>query len=144
MMDVHWGSSLAVALRKLNRSYGKRTVELNKSREKISQLEAQLEDAWKEAERLAQEMDAYDAAIGSDGEDQVVISKAAIVSVSQSPRKEGSIPLPMVPTYFTVEALSRDGSKIALTHAPSPSNDSSPKYPDGAFRNNAYSLTRAF
>ena len=57
----------------------------------------------------------------SDSEEAVVISKAAIVSVAQTP-KEANLPLPMVPTYFTVETSSRSGSRIALTRAPSPHN----------------------
>lgn len=55
----------------------------------------------------------------SDGEEEVVISKAAVVPVPQTPKEP---PLPMVPTYFTVETLSRNGSRIALTQAPSPHN----------------------
>ncbi|KAF8347942.1 hypothetical protein F5887DRAFT_954868 [Amanita rubescens] len=118
MLDVHWGSALAIALRKLNSSYGRRTNDLNQSRQRVSQLEAELDDAWKEAERLAQELDAIDAAAAiSDGEEEVVISKAAVVSIPQT--KEPSVPLPMVPTYFTIEALSRNGSRIALAQAPS-------------------------
>jgi len=64
-------------------------------------------------------LDAIDAAAAiSDGEEEVVISKAAVVSVHQPP-KEPSVPHPMVPTYFTIEALSRNGSRIALAQAPS-------------------------
>lgn len=83
------------------------------------QLEAELDDAWKEAERLAQELDAIDAAAAiSDGEEEVIISKAAVITVHQTP-KEPSVPLPMVPTYFTVESLSGSGSRMALAQAPS-------------------------
>ena len=57
----------------------------------------------------------------SDGEEEVVISKAAVVSVPPTPN-ETHLPLPMVPTYFTVETSSRSGSRMALTRAPSPHN----------------------
>ncbi|KAF9269328.1 hypothetical protein L218DRAFT_1072931 [Marasmius fiardii PR-910] len=57
LMDNHSASTLAVALRKLNSSYAKRTDELVRARERISQLEGEKEDAWKEAERLASRLD---------------------------------------------------------------------------------------
>jgi hypothetical protein len=57
IQDVHVSSSLAMALRKLNTSYAKRTAELRQSREQIEQLKGELEDAWKEAEEMAQDMD---------------------------------------------------------------------------------------
>ncbi|KDQ26485.1 hypothetical protein PLEOSDRAFT_1084368 [Pleurotus ostreatus PC15] len=50
LQDVHWASALAVALRK-------RTAELKAAKERISQLEAELEEAWKEAETIARELD---------------------------------------------------------------------------------------
>lgn len=57
VQDIHVSSSLAMALRKLNTSYAKRTAELRQSREQIEQLKGELEDAWKEAEEMAQDMD---------------------------------------------------------------------------------------
>ncbi|KAF5354571.1 hypothetical protein D9758_011171 [Tetrapyrgos nigripes] len=88
LLDVHWASALAIALRKLNGSYGKRTAELNQSRQRITQLEGELEDAWKEAEKMAQEIDDINA-MDSDEEDEedisrVVIQKAQVISVPQS------------------------------------------------------------
>ncbi|KIL69176.1 hypothetical protein M378DRAFT_157421 [Amanita muscaria Koide BX008] len=121
MIDVHSASSLAIAVRKLNTSYGKRSNELNKARDRIQQLEAELEDAWKEAERLAQEMDEYDAVVETDDEDDAVISQAAVVAVPQSPPKERTTPQPMVPTYFT---LSRSGSRLALAQTSPPADQS--------------------
>ncbi|KAF8638441.1 hypothetical protein AX17_002198 [Amanita inopinata Kibby_2008] len=117
ILDVHWASALAIALRKLNSSYGKRTSDLKKARSRISQLEAELEDAWREAERLAREMDEYETAMNFYDEGEAVIAKAAIVSIPPSPAQR---PQQMVPTYFTVESLSRTGSKVALTQSPSP------------------------
>ncbi|KAG7094281.1 hypothetical protein E1B28_007885 [Marasmius oreades] len=57
LLDNHSASALAVALRKLNNSYAKRTDELVQARERINQLEGEKEDAWKEAERLAFKLD---------------------------------------------------------------------------------------
>ncbi|KAI0684981.1 hypothetical protein BC835DRAFT_1310264 [Cytidiella melzeri] len=60
MQEVHVSSALAMALRKLNASYAKRTTELRQSREQIEQLKGELEEAWQVAEDMAQEMDDLD------------------------------------------------------------------------------------
>ncbi|KZT07348.1 uncharacterized protein LAESUDRAFT_812328 [Laetiporus sulphureus 93-53] len=60
IQDVHTASALAMALRKLNASYGKRAVELKEARSKISELQEELEEAWQVAEEMAQEMDDLD------------------------------------------------------------------------------------
>ncbi|KAK7437370.1 hypothetical protein VKT23_018615 [Stygiomarasmius scandens] len=90
LLDVHWASALAIALRKLNGSYGKRTADLQEARQKITQLEGELEDAWKEAEKMAQEIDDINA-MDSDSDDEdnedisrVVIQKAEVISVPQA------------------------------------------------------------
>ncbi|KAK1218212.1 hypothetical protein PQX77_019115 [Marasmius sp. AFHP31] len=57
LVDNHWASALAVALRKLNSSYAKRTSELLTTRDRITQLEAERDDAWKEAEKVAKQLD---------------------------------------------------------------------------------------
>jgi len=56
VQDGHWASALAVALRKLHKSYAKRTKELVVAKEQITRLEGELEDAWQEAEMIAKEM----------------------------------------------------------------------------------------
>jgi hypothetical protein len=58
--EVHISSALAMALRKLNASYAKRTTELREAREQTEHLKAELEEAWKVAEDIAQEMDDLD------------------------------------------------------------------------------------
>ncbi|KAG7094286.1 hypothetical protein E1B28_007890 [Marasmius oreades] len=60
LLSSHSTSALAVALRKLNKSYTERTEELVRARERISQLEAEREDAWREAEKLADRLDAVE------------------------------------------------------------------------------------
>ncbi|KDQ61897.1 hypothetical protein JAAARDRAFT_66909 [Jaapia argillacea MUCL 33604] len=52
-----YASALAVALRKLNGSYAKRTSQLQEARKRIAALEAEVEDAWRCAEELAKEGD---------------------------------------------------------------------------------------
>ncbi|KAK7686346.1 hypothetical protein QCA50_010570 [Cerrena zonata] len=57
IQDLHDASALAMALRKLNGSYAKRTGELREARSKLESLQAELEEAWRVAEDMAQEMD---------------------------------------------------------------------------------------
>ncbi|CAL1714416.1 unnamed protein product [Somion occarium] len=57
IQDVHDASALAMALRKLNGSYAKRTTELRETRVQVESLKAELEEAWRVAEDMAQEMD---------------------------------------------------------------------------------------
>lgn len=57
VQDVHISSALAMALRKLNGSYAKRTTELREAKVQVDQLKAELEEAWRVAEDMAQEMD---------------------------------------------------------------------------------------
>jgi hypothetical protein len=45
----------------LNGSYGKRTADLGNARDRIAQLESELEDAWKEAKDMAADLDRIDA-----------------------------------------------------------------------------------
>ncbi|KAG6877542.1 hypothetical protein C0993_006235 [Termitomyces sp. T159_Od127] len=61
LKEHHLSSALSVALRKLNKSYLKRGHDLLGAEQRISELEAVLEDAWREAERLAQEIDEIQA-----------------------------------------------------------------------------------
>ncbi|KAG6909383.1 hypothetical protein DXG01_000826 [Tephrocybe rancida] len=65
LIEHHFSSALAVALRKLNKSYAKRTQDVMNARQRMTELEADLDDAWKEAERLAQEMDELQANVDS-------------------------------------------------------------------------------
>ncbi|EKM50567.1 uncharacterized protein PHACADRAFT_263918 [Phanerochaete carnosa HHB-10118-sp] len=57
VQEVHISSALAMALRKLNASYGKRTEELKGVKQEIEHLKAELEEAWRVAQEMAQEMD---------------------------------------------------------------------------------------
>jgi hypothetical protein len=60
VQEKHLSSALAVALRKLNASYAKRTADLKNARARIAALQTELEEAWKVAERMAEEMDDLD------------------------------------------------------------------------------------
>ncbi|TFK29611.1 hypothetical protein FA15DRAFT_663759 [Coprinopsis marcescibilis] len=110
LLDHHWASSLAIALRKLNGSYGRRTADLLGARERIEQLEAELEEAWAEAAKLAQEMDELDEA----SDDEAIIETAEIVSLNRTttPGPDSrplspirSIPTVIAPTYAEIANL---------------------------------------
>ncbi|KAI9458824.1 hypothetical protein F5148DRAFT_315986 [Russula earlei] len=55
--DTHRASALAVALRKLNASYSRRTRDLDKARSHIAILRSEVDEAWKVAEEQAAEVD---------------------------------------------------------------------------------------
>jgi len=57
LQEKHLSSALAMALRKLNASYAKRTNDLKDARARIATLQTELEEAWKVAEGMALEID---------------------------------------------------------------------------------------
>ncbi|KAF8967743.1 hypothetical protein BDZ97DRAFT_1916681 [Flammula alnicola] len=128
LIDIHWGSALAIALRKLNTSYARRTADLTAAKERIAQLEAELEDAWKEAEKMAGELDDYEAAIAED-DAEAVIETAEIVPVPKSTiqNRRSSIPLPMTPTLLAFTSVHSTTPKSPLSPA-SPTSPSSPHF----------------
>ncbi|KAF9646487.1 hypothetical protein BDM02DRAFT_3003814 [Thelephora ganbajun] len=60
VQEKHLSSALAVALRKLNASYAKRTNDLRNARARIAALQTELDEAWKVAESMAEEIDDLD------------------------------------------------------------------------------------
>jgi len=60
VQEKHLSSALAVALRKLNASYAKRTNDLKNAKARITALQTELEEAWKVAEGMAEEIDDLD------------------------------------------------------------------------------------
>ena len=59
--DTHRASALAVALRKLNASYARRTRDLDKARAHIAVLRGEAEEAWRVAEEQADKVDKFKA-----------------------------------------------------------------------------------
>ncbi|KAH9160567.1 hypothetical protein EDB89DRAFT_2036818 [Lactarius sanguifluus] len=104
--DTHRASALAVALRKLNASYARRTRDLDKARTNINGLRSEVEEAWKVAEEQAAELrhindntssraaelstdddnaledDASSAALDGASVDMTTISRAQVVDVT--------------------------------------------------------------
>lgn len=62
LQNRHWSSALSVALRKLNKACERQAGELKRALTRIRDLEDELEEAWKEAETLAIELDDQKAA----------------------------------------------------------------------------------
>ncbi|OAX37344.1 hypothetical protein K503DRAFT_866950 [Rhizopogon vinicolor AM-OR11-026] len=57
LRDVHSASALAMALRKVNTTFLKQVAESQKLREQIEAMEAERDEAWKQAELAAQDFD---------------------------------------------------------------------------------------
>lgn len=57
LCEVHSSSALAMALRKLNASFLRQLAEAQSLREQVGTLEAERDEAWKQAESLANEYD---------------------------------------------------------------------------------------
>ncbi|KAG5641296.1 hypothetical protein DXG03_005560 [Asterophora parasitica] len=119
MTDLHWASALAVALRKLNKSYAKRTQHLVAARNKISQLEAELEDAWKEAERVAKEIDDLEkAGLDSDNDDddegEEIEDETAIIETAEKIDVSRSRHASHIPTELLIPSRGNTGHMEAL------------------------------
>ena len=66
LRDVHQRSALAMALRKLNSSFLKQVGEVQRLREQVATLEAERDEAWREAQEVAQEFDDFTDRIMAD------------------------------------------------------------------------------
>jgi hypothetical protein len=116
VQDLHWASALAIALRKMNKSYERKVNDLRGAHDKIEVLEAELEEAWKEAEKVAQEIDNLKAAMsdeededGEEGED-IAMHTAHMVGV----------------TGMAVATTAKLMSSTEATEAPAPTPPSAP------------------
>ena len=66
----HWSSALGVALRKLNKAHERQTQELKDVQARVQTLEDELEEAWREAEKMAIEFDDFEQEISESGSEQ--------------------------------------------------------------------------
>ncbi|KAI8989120.1 hypothetical protein BD414DRAFT_415591 [Trametes punicea] len=66
LRDLHQRSALAMALRKLNNSFLKQVGEVQRLRELVETLEAERDEAWQEAQEVAQEFDDFTERIMPD------------------------------------------------------------------------------
>jgi len=74
--DTHRASALAVALRKLNASYARRTRDLDKARAHIAELRDLVYEAWKHAEEHAARDDKSEAAPTMPADESQELSSA--------------------------------------------------------------------
>jgi hypothetical protein len=74
LRDLHSCSALAIALRKLNASYVRRTNELQLAKTRIDELGHELEDAWRETENMAKECDDVRAAAAQFDDNQTELA----------------------------------------------------------------------
>lgn len=70
MVELHWASALAIALRKLNKSYERKSMDLKEAKSRILRLEAELAEAWAEADKLATELDSLELSSQDDEGDE--------------------------------------------------------------------------
>ncbi|KAG2093141.1 uncharacterized protein F5147DRAFT_779463 [Suillus discolor] len=56
----HWASALGIALRKLNKAFERQGEDMKRALSRIQTLEDELEEAWREAEGMAAEIDEMD------------------------------------------------------------------------------------
>ncbi|RPD61659.1 hypothetical protein L226DRAFT_605121 [Lentinus tigrinus ALCF2SS1-7] len=82
LRDVHQRSALAMALRKLNSSFLKQVGEVQRLREQVATLEAERDEAWREAQEVAQEFD--------DFTDRIMTEPAPLSSGSKD-NKDGNL-----------------------------------------------------
>lgn len=82
LSDRHSASALAMALRKLNTSFLKQTAEMAALREEVATLNAERDEAWKQAEEIAQDLD--------DLNDQMDVSGAVSPSSLKSSSRRSS------------------------------------------------------
>ncbi|KAI9433475.1 hypothetical protein H4582DRAFT_1985493 [Lactarius indigo] len=108
--DTHRASALAVALRKLNASYARRTRDLDKARANISALRSEVEEAWKVAEEQAAEVDkikseATDAATQLRNINETTSSRVAELSTDDDNALEDD----------ASSSAAQDGASVDLT-----------------------------
>ncbi|KAI0649925.1 hypothetical protein C8Q79DRAFT_356131 [Trametes meyenii] len=80
--DLHQRSALAMALRKLNSSFLKQVGEVQRLREMVQTLEAERDEAWQEAQEVAQEFD--------DFTDRIMLEPAPSSSKDRTPSRRSS------------------------------------------------------
>ena len=90
LRDLHSTSALAMAVRKLNRSFIKHLAEKEILKQQLMQLEAERDEAWYQAQEVAQEYDDLNDKVASENS-----------------------PLPNPPTSFK-DSSSRRSSKISI------------------------------
>lgn len=129
MLAVHSGSALAVALRNLQSSYLKRTVDVQSLKDHVSALEAECDEAWSQAQQVARDLDDLNGALqtgSSSATRPTSCSSSRIVVSRQSSLRVSRAGLRLNHSQRTSMASSQIGSTrwSRVTAASSPSSSS--------------------
>ncbi|KAJ7595026.1 hypothetical protein C8J56DRAFT_1023431 [Mycena floridula] len=84
LREVHSASALAMALRKLNASFLKQLAETQALREQVGSLTEERDEAWKQAESLANEYDHLNKEKASNRSSRVMASRKSSIRVSKA------------------------------------------------------------
>ena len=129
MLAVHSGSALAVALRNLQSSYLKRTVDVQSLKDHVSALEAECDEAWSQAQQVARDLDDLNGALqtgSSSATRPTSCSSSRIVVSRQSSLRLSRAGLRLNHSQRTSMASSQIGSarwsRVTAANSPSPSS----------------------
>jgi hypothetical protein len=101
----HWASALGVALRKLNSAHERQAQELMRVQARVQTLEDELEEAWREAEKMAVEFDDLEQEIAeseSDRASEEVADPRPDLDPKQDPDETGTLGDVTIHTDFAV------------------------------------------
>ncbi|KAI0316230.1 hypothetical protein OF83DRAFT_1024120, partial [Amylostereum chailletii] len=90
LASMHSSSALAVALRKLNASFLKRTKEAKELADKVAELEEERDEAWAAAQRVAQDLDELNDTILEHQDALSAGSRSGTASLSRSTSRRSS------------------------------------------------------
>ena len=129
MLAVHTGSALAVALRDLQSSYLKRTLDMQSLKDHVSALEAECDEAWSQAQQVARDLDDLNGALqtgSSSATRPTSCSSSRIVVSRQSSLRLSRAGLRLNHSQRTSMASSQIGSTrwSRVTAVSSPSSSS--------------------
>ncbi|KAG1740518.1 uncharacterized protein EDB91DRAFT_1053046 [Suillus paluster] len=139
LRDVHSASALAMALRKVNATFLKQVSESQKLRDQIESMEAERDEAWKQAEDIAQDFDNLtDQVMESRGEqaEGIPVSRpssrrsARVSAVRKSSIRQSKAGLRSVSKHRSRHSsVSSSGTRTSLMMSMSPSSDGIPPVP---------------
>jgi hypothetical protein len=139
LRDVHSASALAMALRKVNSTFLKQVAESQKLREQIDSMEAERDEAWKQAEDVAQDFDNLsDQVLESRGERVEGVAalrpssrrSARVSAVRKSSIRQSKAGLRSVSKCRSQRSsVSSSGTRTSLMMSMSPTSDIPPVPP---------------
>lgn len=139
LRDVHSASALAMALRKVNATFLKQVAESQKLREQIEAMEAERDEAWKQAELVAQDFDNLTDQVqenrGGQGEETSALKSLSRRSTRISAVRKSSIRLSKAGLRSVSKcrsqrsSVSSSGTRASLMMSLSAASDDIPPVP---------------